>query len=93
MGPLCGDCAPGYVESLGSPYCRAVDRCEEDKRVMWPGIAVGLLVSAFMQLTFVSGVWLVGKGVPTAKMKVVIYFTQVRGNIVVVNWWCGVILV
>lgn len=75
-GPLCGDCLPGYVTALGSTQCRAVDQCSTDTGVVWPLVVGGVLAAALLQLTLVSGVWLVGNGTPTSKFKVAIYFAQ-----------------
>ncbi len=75
-GPLCGDCLPGYAAGLGSAECVARGRCAADQRALWPAVALGLLVSAAVQLTLVSGVWLC-KARPSGKMKLVMYFAQV----------------
>jgi hypothetical protein len=45
----------------------------------WTIVGVVVLGLALAQLTFVSGVWLPTQDHPTAKMKLAIYFSQVRG--------------
>jgi hypothetical protein len=77
VGVLCGDCAPGFVEGLGSPACVPTPACPRDAGLIWSVLVLGTLASAALQVTFVSGVWL-ARGPPTGKMKLVIYFAQVR---------------
>jgi hypothetical protein len=77
-GALCGDCAPQYVESLGSRQCTARSSCASDRFVVWSVIVVGEVVAALLQLTVVSGVWLTSPGRPTGRMKLAIYWSQVR---------------
>jgi hypothetical protein len=74
-GALCGDCDPGMVVGMGSSQCAPVALCAEGRTIMWTLVAAGLLGSAAVQLTLVSGVWLC-KGRPSGKMKLVIYFLQ-----------------
>ncbi len=76
-GPLCSDCQPGYVASLGSAQCVPVASCVSDKPVLWVVVAVGELVAAVLQLTVVSGVWTSSSTAPTGRMKLLIYFVQV----------------
>ncbi len=76
-GALCASCKPGFVETFGSAECVAHERCSHEQALAWIVIVLGLLVSAWMQLTLVSGVWLF-KGQPTGKFKLIIYFAQVR---------------
>ncbi len=86
VGRLCGDCAPGYVEAVGSAACAPVHTCDRDQGVVWPVIVLALLASAVLQLTFVSGVWAPAPGFPTGKMKLILYFFQVGGVEVFVPW-------
>ncbi len=76
VGGLCGACEPGYVEGLGSPDCVPAASCAGDAAPTWVALVAGILVAAALQVTTVSGVWLAA-GVPTGKMKLVIYFAQV----------------
>ncbi len=77
-GPLCGDCKPGFVVPVGSAYCVPWTTCASDKPLLWVAIAAGELVSAVLQLTVVSGTWMLNPSAPDGKMKLVIYFAQVR---------------
>jgi hypothetical protein len=76
-GVLCGDCAEGFVETVGSAQCTAASQCASDKVVLWSLIAAGELLSAILHLTVVSGVWLPSKQRPSGKMKLAIFFAQV----------------
>jgi hypothetical protein len=75
---MCGDCMPGYVVGLGSASCTLESSCAHDQWVVWGAVVVALVVMACLQMTVVSGVWLTGPAVPTAKLKLAIYFVQVR---------------
>ncbi len=77
-GVLCGDCAEGYVESVGSSQCTTVSACTKDTVVFWSLALLGELFTSLLQLTAVSGVWLPSPQHPSGKMKLVIYFAQVR---------------
>jgi hypothetical protein len=80
-GVLCGDCDSGYVEGIGSAQCAPVSACGHDKPRMWAAIGAGLVVSGLLQLTLVSGVWLLKRDTgsfPSAKLKLALYFFQVR---------------
>ena len=77
-GPLCGNCGPGFVEGVGSTGCVALTACGTDQAVVWPLAAVAVFVAAAVQLTFVSNVWFPTKTVPKGKVKLTIYFFQVR---------------
>ncbi len=76
-GVLCGECLPGFVESLGSATCAALSQCGNDGSIVWPMIVITLLVAAIMQLAVVSDVWAPSNTYPSGKMKMVIYFSQV----------------
>ncbi len=76
-GTLCSDCVQGHVEGLGSATCTPLSSCRLDQALVWPLVVGFLFVSALVQLTVVSGVWLV-QGRATGKMKSVIFFAQVR---------------
>jgi hypothetical protein len=77
VGVLCGDCAAGTVETLGSPVCVPVTTCKRDKRLIWPVLVAALFLSAGIQLLFVSGVWAAGKKPVSATFKLTLYFLQV----------------
>ena len=77
VGRLCGDCRPGYVESIGSPVCVPVGQCADDRPVLWTVGAVGVLLAALVQLVLVSDVWLPAQRFPSGKMKLAVYFFQV----------------
>lgn len=53
-GLLCGDCSPGFVQSILSAACVPVDRCEQDTKVFWTCAALGVFCMAFIQLLIVS---------------------------------------
>lgn len=53
-GPLCGDCAPGFSESLDSSACVPTAQCDSDMRLFWPLAILGVFVDAFLQLVLVS---------------------------------------
>jgi hypothetical protein len=76
-GALCGECAPGYVDSVGSAVCAATSACATDKVVFWSLVAGGEVLAAILQLTVVSGVWLPSVVRPSENMKLAIYFAQV----------------
>ncbi len=77
-GALCGDCAPGHVESVGSAQCVPASACGPDSAVLWVVVVMGGVIAAVLQLTVVSGVWLPSGLHPSGKMKLAIYFAQVR---------------
>jgi hypothetical protein len=76
-GPLCGDCAPSYVVSLGSASCTFTSACASDKAVLWTLVVLGEVTAAVLQLTVVSGVWFPSALHPSGKMKLAVYFAQV----------------
>ena len=76
-GPLCGDCAPGYVDNLGSAVCGPVASCASDRKVVWVIVVSALLVVGAVHLTVVSGVGLAASKAPSGRLKLVIYFAQV----------------
>ena len=79
-GALCGDCMPGFVESIGTTACVPVSSCAGDRVFVWSGAVVALFAAAVLQLAVVSNVWLPSGMVslPTAKLKLAIYYFQVR---------------
>jgi hypothetical protein len=77
-GPLCGNCIPGYVASLGSAQCTKVSRCPSEQGYVWIAIICGVFASAVVNLVVVSGVWSSEDSFPKAKMKMAMYFSQVR---------------
>jgi hypothetical protein len=79
-GALCGDCAPGTVESVGSEHCVAVDRCAGDVPLVWPAFVAIVLVAAGVQLTTVSGVWRPSSAPPSGKAKLLIFYAQVGAS-------------
>jgi hypothetical protein len=54
-----------------------VSTCGRDKALAWPAIVAWVVVSAVLQLTLVSGVWLPPTGGPSGRLKLAIYFAQV----------------
>ncbi len=80
IGVLCGDCPSGYVESVGSAVCVEEGQCAKDAAVVWSFLVVGLVVAAVLQLAVVSDVWFPSKDAPSARLKLVIYFAQVRAR-------------
>jgi hypothetical protein len=78
-GPLCGDCGPGLVEAVDSTACVDVDRCPEDQATVFSVLVVGVLLLGLAQLAIVSQVWQREVVVPSARLKLLIYFAQVRG--------------
>jgi hypothetical protein len=81
-GSLCSDCVSGFVEGLGSATCTPLGDCSRDTALVWPVLVGAVFASGVVQLTVVSGVWLV-HGRATGKMKSVIFFVQVGTNLVV----------
>ncbi len=79
-GPLCGDCEDGYVESLGSSRCTPVTRCGQDRPILWMLVVVALLIIAAVHLTVVSGLGRSGDITPSGRLKLLIYYAQVRGS-------------
>jgi hypothetical protein len=77
-GPLCGTCLPGYTEALGSATCALVDRCSNDTVLLWSLVSTALVVIAFIQLGVVSQVWATLDSAPSGRMKLLIYYAQVR---------------
>lgn len=53
-GPLCGDCRPGYSESVASTACVPTHHCRNDARLFWPLALIGIFIDAFLQLVLVS---------------------------------------
>lgn len=81
-GALCSDCAPGFVEGLGSATCTPVADCSRDMALVWPVLVGAVFASAVVQLTIVSGVWR-AQGRATGKMKSFIFFLQMASFAVV----------
>lgn len=53
-GPLCGDCAVGFSESVDSTSCVPTNQCASSSRLFW-GLAIpGIFLVAFLQLVLVS---------------------------------------
>jgi hypothetical protein len=78
-GPLCSDCSPGYVVAADSSGCVAKEACAKDRAPVWTLFLGGLLGLAIAQLTVVSPVWAKEARVPSARLKLLIYFAQVSG--------------
>lgn len=53
-GPLCGDCLPGFSESVSSTACVPNSRCGNDVALFWSMAVVGIFIDAFLQLLLVS---------------------------------------
>ena len=77
IGTLCGDCAAGFVEAMGSTLCVHKSACAEDKAVFWPLFTLGMFADAVIQLAFVSDVWNPSSAKPDATIKCLLYFFQV----------------
>ncbi len=75
---LCGDCIPGYVESVGSMECIPIKQCDGDIAIVWFAIAVGVFLSAVIQVTVISDLLRPRKSFPTGRFKLLLYFFQVR---------------
>ncbi len=76
-GALCGDCDPGYVQSVGAATCVPVSACDSDIPASWPVVVVVVFVLGLLQLKVVSGVWSATQRRPSSKAKPLIYFAQV----------------
>jgi hypothetical protein len=76
-GALCGDCAAGYVEAMGSSLCVHKSACTKDKAVFWVLFVLAMFVDAVIQLAFVSDVWSPTSAKPDATVKCLLYFFQV----------------
>jgi hypothetical protein len=79
-GLLCGDCIPGYTETLGSSQCGPVVNCAREQRMVWSLVVLALLCVGGVQLVVVSGVGLSRKTAPSGRLKLMIYYAQVCGN-------------
>ncbi len=77
-GPLCGDCVRGHVETIGSSQCGAVAKCPHDRKIAWVVVVTALLFVGAVQLTVVSGVGRSRAAAPSGRLKLVIYYAQVR---------------
>ncbi len=77
-GPLCGDCADGYSVSLGSARCVESSKCSVEQGLVWLATLAAVFASAAVELVVVSGIWSSTISYPKAKMKLVVYFVQVR---------------
>ncbi len=77
-GPLCGDCSAGYSATLGSARCIESSRCSSEEGIVWFAIVAAVFTAAAVELVVVSGVWSSAISYPKAKMKLVVYFVQVR---------------
>jgi hypothetical protein len=75
---LCGQCLDGYVEAVGSVACVPVTQCDSDVVLLWPLFVVGIMIAAALQLAVVSDVWCPSRSFPRGKVKLMIYFFQVR---------------
>ena len=80
-GLLCGDCAFGYVENIGSSRCGPVSKCAQDRKVVWVIVIAALLLVGGVHLTVVSGVGLTSTKAPSGRLKLLIYYAQVG------VWW------
>jgi hypothetical protein len=80
-GPLCGDCAGAFVEAVGSARCALLSTCDTQATTVWLFGAGAVLLSAVLQLTMVSGVWLASPRAPNNKMKLALYFFQVGASL------------
>ena len=78
-GPLCGDCAAGFVQGVGAVACVPLQHCDTDVRVVVTLLVVGVFCAAAIQLFAVSDVWLPSRSHPVGKLKLAIYFLQVMG--------------
>ena len=76
-GALCGACADGYVEAVGTVSCVPVEQCDRDLPLFWTLLALGVGVAAAIQLAVVSDVWCPSRNFPKGKLKLMIYFFQV----------------
>ena len=77
-GMLCGACLPGFVEGIGASACVPVGQCGKDLPAVWTCVVVGVLFAAFAQLAIVSDVWFPSRAFPAGKLKLFVYFFQVR---------------
>jgi hypothetical protein len=77
-GVLCGDCAPGYVEAIGSSLCVHKSACARGKALFWSIFVVAMFLDAMIQLAFVSDVWNPSAVKPDATIKCLLYFLQVQ---------------
>ncbi len=87
-GALCGDCAQGFLPSLGTAACVPRAQCEGNAGRVWGFYSVMVLAEALFQLIVVSQVWLVAAGIPDGRAKVFMYFFQVGGG-----RWCVTVCV
>ncbi len=71
----------GYVETLGSSRCGPVSSCAQDRKVLWVVVVIALLVVGAVHLTVVSGVGLSRSKAPSGRLKLLIYYAQVRGGV------------
>lgn len=53
-GLLCGECLPGFTQSVDSTACVPTSACARDMLLFWPLAVVGILLAAFLQLLLVS---------------------------------------
>jgi len=79
-GPLCGDCAPGYVQSVGAADCIPVSACDSDIPMLWPVVVAVVFGLSVLQLKVVSNVWSTTQRLPSTKTKALMYFAQVGGS-------------
>ncbi len=78
-GQLCGGCSSGTVVAIGTPYCVPLSWCHQGRGLVWVGVVAALLVAGAVQLTLVSNVWVArSRMLPSGKIKLAIYFFQVR---------------
>ena len=77
-GPLCGGCAAGFVHGVGAADCVADADCGRDSGVVAAVLAAVAVVDAVLQLAVVSDVLLPARDYPTGKLKLLVYFFQVR---------------
>ena len=77
VGQLCGSCAQDHVAAIGAEGCVPVSNCDSEQAMVWLGVVVAAVVSAFLQLGLVSDVWFPATDFPSGRLKLVVYFVQV----------------
>ena len=75
QGPLCGDCAPGFVESVGSAACVSRSRCASDIPLAWALFAIGSLLAAVLLLVM-ADVWCPSRRPAGGHIRPLMYFLQ-----------------
>ena len=79
-GPLCGDCAAGFTEALGSSDCVSVAHCDSDKRVVYAVMIAGVFLAAGFLLV-ASGVWLPSTSSDSGIPQLLVYYFQARATL------------